>query len=93
MTYQLFVLDTILAWKIEFCCSSVGRQTRSHTSPFWTEVGTIKGHDDGMVDVGIQTAAAVPILNGHFACLIIVVRKTNVYALLVEALVRICIEI
>ena len=46
-----------------------------------------------MVDVGIQAAAAIPILNGHFACAIVIVRKTNVNALLVEALVRVGIEI
>ena len=46
-----------------------------------------------MVDVGVQTAAALLILDGHLACLIVIVREADLDALLIEALIRVGIEI
>ena len=78
---------TIVTGEVQVIGSHVWRRANSQCTPFRPNIGTIERIDDGMVAVGVQTAAALVILNGHLTLLILAIGEANLDTLLVKALV------
>ena len=78
---------TILTGVVQVIGSHIWWRANSQRTPFRPNIGTIERIDDGMVGVGVQTAAAIVILDGHLTLLILVIGEADLDTLLVKALV------